>query len=434
MGRSAVSWLHWFFRKLAGLLCVGLLLMGGGTLAHPAPNSSVMIDIGQASVSVELSIPKSELESALSPEFGTDARKLIETHAAPLYAYIVRHVGAQSVSGMTWSSEINSMTSALLGEHESIVARLTLTPPAGSGTRLFDLEFSGVTHEVRSHVAVVMLRSDFFAGKLGHDPTFIASLQHPVRSVRIDAGQAATLSAGINAAFWMGLHHIARGTDLLFLLMLVLPGALVAGRRKWILGTEWHQPCMRMLWTITAFSLGHGTTLILGIGFNWSFPGALVELLVALSILLTAMHAWRPIFGGHDVLLGGVFGLVHGMAFSSAIDAYALEPLARFALLAGFTIGIEMLQLLLVALALPVTIMLSAKPHYRWIRPTLCLLGAVPAIDWTIERWPDAASMTLNIASGLNVGPHLVALLIVVLFCMVIIAKTAIRRWRRPQN
>ena len=106
----------------------------------------------------------------------------------------------------------------------------------------------------------------------------------------------------------LGFQHIidARGADhIVFLLAL----AAIYRFRDW-------REC---LWVVTAFTVGHSLTLALAVTGTLRVPSALIEFLIPVTILMTALEsllvrdgqtaAWgrryRPVFAG-------VFGLVHG--------------------------------------------------------------------------------------------------------------------------
>ena len=142
----------------------------------------------------------------------------------------------------------------------------------------------------------------------------------------------------------LGFLHILDGTDhLLFLFCLVIPfrrlGALIP--------------------VITAFTVAHSITLIasaynLAPDFLW-FP-ALIETLIAVSIVYMALE---NIAGGATVhrrwMIAFGFGLVHGFGFS-----FALRQSLQFAgshlltSLLSFNIGVELGQLLVLLLLVPV--------------------------------------------------------------------------------
>lgn len=131
-----------------------------------------------------------------------------------------------------------------------------------------------------------------------------------------------------------GFEHLLTGLDhVLFVILLAL---LVGWNRKLIV-------------TITLFTLGHSLTLSLTILGLVSFPSALVETLIAFSIVLAAAELAQPdklnLFSQKPGWMSGGFGLLHGMGFAGALSQVGLPageiPLA----LAAFNIGIEVGQL-----------------------------------------------------------------------------------------
>jgi hypothetical protein len=175
----------------------------------------------------------------------------------------------------------------------------------------------------------------------------------------------------------LGMEHIWGGIDhLLFVFGLLL---LVGG------GT-------RLLWTITAFTVGHSITLsLVTLGF-FDYPVALVEFTIALSIFVLAVELTRV--ERHDMLwrnpwwLAGGFGLLHGMGFAGALAETGLPqgnvPLA----LLFFNIGIEIGQIAFIFVVL-ILWYLVRKPLAPWqdrlLPVPVYILGALSAM-WCIER------------------------------------------------
>jgi hydrogenase/urease accessory protein HupE len=151
----------------------------------------------------------------------------------------------------------------------------------------------------------------------------------------------------------MGFEHILSGPDhLLFVLGLVL---LVHGRR-------------RLLWTITAFTAGHSVTLSLAVLGFVHIPPNPVEALIAFTIFVVAVELTRQAQGARGWMqrfpwaMAFTFGLLHGLGFAGALAAVGLPagdvPLALF----SFNAGIELGQLLFVALILTARVVLRALP------------------------------------------------------------------------
>jgi hypothetical protein len=175
----------------------------------------------------------------------------------------------------------------------------------------------------------------------------------------------------------LGIEHIWGGIDhLLFVFGLLL---LVGG------GT-------RLLWTITAFTVGHSITLsLVTLGF-FDYPVALVEFTIAVSIFVLAVELTRV--KKHDMLwrnpwwLAGGFGLLHGMGFAGALVETGLPqdnlPLA----LLFFNVGIEIGQIAFILMALALW-MLVRRPLAPWqdrlLPIPVYILGALSAM-WCIER------------------------------------------------
>ncbi len=97
-------------------------------------------------------------------------------------------------------------------------------------------------------------------------------------------------------------------------------------------------------------------------------PSRPVEVLIALSILVSALHAFRPIFPGKEAFIAAFFGLIHGLAFAATLDRLGLEHWEQVAGILAFNLGIEAMQMLVVAAILPSLMLLSRTPAYPIFR------------------------------------------------------------------
>ena len=180
----------------------------------------------------------------------------------------------------------------------------------------------------------------------------------------------------------LGIEHIWSGIDhLLFVFGLLL---LVGGGR-------------RLLWTITAFTVGHSMTLSLASLGYLNYPVSLIEFTIALSILVLAIELARPQSGDHWIsknswLVAVSFGLLHGMGFAGALAETGLPqdnvPLA----LLFFNVGIEIGQIAFILVVLAVWFVIR-KPLAPWqdrlLPIPIYVLGALSAM-WCIERGLEA--------------------------------------------
>jgi len=201
------------------------------------------------------------------------------------------------------------------------------------------------------------------------------------------AGATAVDTVGFGEMFRLGLRHIAEGTDhLLFLLALLLPTPLLAWGGRWMGCTSVRSSLLHIAGVVTAFTIGHSLTLALaGLGLVTVRSGP-VEVLIAVSILVSAVHALRPLFSGKEAIIAALFGLIHGLAFATVLGQLGLSQWERAVNLLGFNLGIEAMQLAVVAATLPSLLLLSRTPAYAILRVGGALFAGLAALCWIVER------------------------------------------------
>ena len=370
--------------RLASLLLLLCLAMPAS--AHLTPNSEVRLDLGHTRDAAEIVIPMGELSYAIGRPLPQIAGPPPPVERAMLEAYLLGHVSARSPAGSLWMVRVTDIAVIDDGGAPDLRARLDLVPPAGSSPRVFDLGYSAVIDRVPNHFVLVVVRTDFDAGRLSDRPRMIGGLQGGTRVIRIDQGPGSGWR-GFASAVALGMHHIAEGHDhLLFLIALLLPAPLIARAGRWRDYGGLRFTVRRLAAVVTAFTIGHSLTLIGGAFLGWQLPTRPVEILIAVSILISAIHAARPLFPGREAFVAGGFGLVHGMAFATLIGHFGLEPWQKAQSILGFNIGIELVQLAVVAAVVPPLLLAARVPSYRYVRTAGALFAGVAAIAWIAER------------------------------------------------
>ena len=166
----------------------------------------------------------------------------------------------------------------------------------------------------------------------------------------------------------LGFDHITdpRGYDhILFVVALCAVYTL----RQW----------RRVLILVTAFTLGHSVTLALATLQLIHYSTALVELLIPVTILITAVTNFFYVAPKTErqvrevkssplrYTLAGCFGLIHGMGFSNYLRSLLGRESSIVKPLVAFNLGLELGQLVIVSLILIVSYMavdrLGAKRH-----------------------------------------------------------------------
>lgn len=192
-----------------------------------------------------------------------------------------------------------------------------------------------------------------------------------------------------------GVHHILIGTDhVLFLLALLLPAVMAAGRSG-VGATRWWPVAGQVAQVVTAFTVAHSVTLALAV-LGWvNPPSRVVESLIAASVVLAAIDNLRPFLPFARWKLAFTFGLVHGFGFAGALEELGLDRSALGKTLLGFNLGVELGQLAIVAVALPLAWWLRGTLFYR--RGVLAggsLAIAAVAGLWFVERAFDVSLIT----------------------------------------
>ncbi|GIF24749.1 hypothetical protein BJ973_008228 [Actinoplanes tereljensis] len=218
-------------------------------------------------------------------------------------------------------------------------------------------------------------------------------------SAALDANQPSFSTAQTwYQRFWeffrLGAEHLLTGIDhILFLL------ALIAGSRR----------LREIVLAATSFTLAHSVTFMLAALGVVDVPGAVVEPIIALSIAVVAgwylFRIWRrgdhatdlSVDGGHFALdragwtrLAVVFcfGLVHGLGFAGALGINEAWSWTLLWSLLVFNVGIEVVQLTIIALVFPLLMLLRRRSP----RAGLWVTGAVSAgvsamgLIWFVQR------------------------------------------------
>ena len=404
------------------LLLALLLTQVGSLLAHPMPSSAVLLNLQPSGVAAELQLPLGELQLALGPKLDVTSHPetLVAHSGAALRAYLLAHVHPIGLDGRPWTVAVRSLSVGHTEQtstcpYQELTAHLWLRPPAGSSSRRFILKYDVIMHQLVTHAALVSIRQDWDNGVLAEHPVEVGLIRLDPRDNAIApleiAPTAGSLWWGFRAMVALGLRHIAEGTDhLLFLVVLLLPAPLLPTLGRWGRFGGGRYSLRRLLLIVTAFTLGHSLTLLLG-AWGWvRLPSQPVEVLIALSILVSAGHAWRPLFPGREAGVAAGFGLVHGLAFASTLATLHLDMGRMTLSILGFNLGIELMQLFVISLTVPWLLLLARTPTYLAVRRAGSILAGSAALAWLAERLLGHANpLSTLIGQAVPYAPWLVA-------------------------
>ncbi|MGW0803492.1 HupE/UreJ family protein [Nonomuraea sp. NPDC002799] len=193
-------------------------------------------------------------------------------------------------------------------------------------------------------------------------------------TLRIGERQA---SHQIGEFFLLGAEHLLLGLDhILFLL------ALLIGARR----------LRDVVITASAFTAAHSITFLLAAMGVVDVPGAIVEPIIAASIVVVAL---ANLLGRGEDRLGRwrlpivfAFGLVHGLGFAGALDIDESGSWELLLSLLSFNAGIEATQLAIIAVLFPLLVLLRRTAAARWAVAALSIPIVAVSVYWFVERVP----------------------------------------------
>jgi hypothetical protein len=338
------------------LCCLAIGLLPAKAGAHVTATGLAVVAVDDREVSYRLTVVPSELPestSRLLMRAMAGSRPDAEQVAEAIKRAVLVHVdGAPCRPGRVAVRDVGAGLKALLD--------YALHCPAAAGHLELEEDWTGLFGE--HYMTIATIRSPQGGGEhlLGEGSPHIS----------VDLG--APSPTGVAGFVRLGVEHILTGYDHLLFLFALLAGT----------ANVW-----RVLGIASMFTLAHSITLSLAVLGLVHAPAAVVEPLIAVSVIWVAVEnmlgagrLWRRF------AVAFVFGLVHGLGFADALSPLALTgwPLVRA--LAGFNLGVELGQMIAISLLLPIMFVIgrlaSAVLVYRYASLAVAAAGAY----WLVER------------------------------------------------
>ena len=392
-------------KQIQKIILVLLMFFEGklNGFSHPMPNSLVLLKVHEKHISGDIQLPLGELQSAIGMNVNDNSIKLIERLGDTLRIYLLKHIRPKSFEGKPWVVELGEMKlietkSRLTGDYKELVIAFTMTPPLNYDLRNFYFDYDVILHQVASHKILVNIKEDWKQGIFAEDssPSDSTLQQLGIIALDVPSGKIPVFQVSLQqGSIWqgfknmvsLGISHIWGGTDhILFILTLLLPAMLLAEKKRWteFIGTK--NGLLNLLKIITAFTIGHSLTLLLG-SVQWiNLPTKPIEILIAFTILISAFHAFRPLYPKKEIFVAGGFGLIHGLAFAETLTNLQLSIKQMALSILGFNVGIELMQLFIILLVFPLLILLNKTRYYAQISQIGAILIMILALTWMVER------------------------------------------------
>lgn len=373
---------------LMGWLLLAMVIPGW---SHPMPSSAVLLHLHNKSIDAQLYLPIIELRLGWQKPVPMDAVEAVREYGTDLKGYVAHHIHPVAPDGHPWTVNVTNVT-PIAEQIPDMLVDVTMTPPPGAPADKLTLNYDVIFHQLITHTAIVSIASDWHSGQLSGKPVLLGTMRDTSPSIVIDRSQG-SWGRGFLGVFRLGERHIAEGTDhLMFLLALLLPAPLLAVGNRWGGYAGGKKSLWRIAKIVSSFTVGHSITLLFG-ALGWvHLPSAFIESAIALSIFISAIHALVPIFRGREIFIAGGFGLVHGLAFASTLTEFGFDPITMVSSVLAFNLGIEVVQMLVIAVTMPWLVMLARTRLYPALRITGACVTGIAAASWFFERalgWPN---------------------------------------------
>jgi hypothetical protein len=367
-------------RKSSAIAMLCLLAMLGvpGAHAHSLSTSYLVLEVpddGPVAVRWDLSIHDLIWSVFIDADFDEVATWQEIQDARPAIGSAVLAQLALARGGAACSLSVDNLALATRAEQNYLsVAMLATCPRPGL------LSLSGPLFMTGDASQRVLLS----ANRRGEQIAGVLSAGEPSWSEPPEVSAWSSFARFLAEGVWhvlIGYDHVA------FVLLLLLPSVLRPVDGRWQ-GAPSLGPVARDIVTIvTAFTLAHSTTLALAVTGTLSLPMQPVEVAIAASIAIAALVNLLPRLSGWRLPLAFGFGLVHGFGFANALSEIDAEGSSLLPLLAGFNIGVEIAQLAIVAMVLPLIYLARGRRWYsRGVLPLgSCALGAAGLV-WLVQR------------------------------------------------
>ena len=370
---------------LATLWWLAAVLAAPSTHAHGSSDSYLLLDVRGTTIAGRWDIALRDLDAVLTLDADADGRLTwgeVRAREADLEAYALDRL---ALSAQASPCRLLSAPPMLDRHADGTYVVLMLDGRCGQAASDVSVSYSLLFENDTTHRGLLKLR-------LGTGSrTAVFAPESRTQRFRADTTSWFVDLSGFAAS---GVRHILDGYDhLLFLLSLLLPAVAVRRPGGWEPAASLRPVAVDVVRTVTAFTLAHSLTFLLaGVG-RVELPTRLVETAIAGSVVIAALNNVFTIVDSRRWIAAFAFGLVHGFGFAGLLGGLDLPSgPARALPLLAFNVGVELGQLAIVAVALPVLFVARATAFYR--RAVLvggsCVIALVGAA-WFVERafdWP----------------------------------------------
>lgn len=363
-----------FSREVTSIYAVVIVLLLGNVLgrAHQPGLSTLFVDVSSNRVNAQLIVAWQELE--LSAPLDTDRDRTLSAEELTAARPRLLRLGESALSFESDGRMLSLKAPPDIQIDDTTGIRFQLTfelPP----TQIL-LVTSEIVGELQpGHSQIVMVRNAAGA-KLGE--TVLDRNKPTVEIPLLAATPENKPGSAIREFLWLGLKHILVGWDhLAFLFGLLIVGGKLRDAVK----------------IITSFTLAHSLTLALATFNLIRIPSSVVEAVIAASIIYVGIENILRRDFQKRWMLTFAFGLIHGCGFATILREMGIGANGSSVVtpLVWFNVGVELGQLAIAALMLPLIWKLKSTFPKYWV-PVMSVALIILGSYFLVQRiWPSAA-------------------------------------------
>jgi hydrogenase/urease accessory protein HupE len=204
-----------------------------------------------------------------------------------------------------------------------------------------------------------------------HNEPDLQNTFEPDNTVREFSVEPKTLWSSINTFLLLGIKHILIGFDhIAFLVVLLVIGL----------------PLREVIKIITSFTVAHSITLLLAALQIISLNARFIESVIALSICYIALENIFAKQVNYRWLAAFVFGLIHGFGFAGVLQEFIAGKSNLILSVVSFNVGVELGQLIIFFIMLPILHLLRNKFKTRRIIVGASAVIFIIGLIWLVER------------------------------------------------
>jgi hypothetical protein len=365
-----------------------LLTTAGTAHAHSGNQSYVYVDLLEDRLEGRVEYLVTDLNGVLGLGITDDdavAPAELERHRTTIEAYTRAHLAIEFPDGPA-AYDLGSFEYLELSQGSYAVLHFATATLPGGPPRSFEVRYDAFFAEIPDRTALLLIGRDWRNGVLANEADHLSVFDAGSTTASVDLDEGSWWR-GMRGTIGLGTEHIRTGADhVMFILVLLLPAVLIFGTGGWRPAPRFGTSLIRVLEVASAFTVAHSITLSLAALGVLEVDSRVVESIIAVSIVLAALHNLRPVVANKEWMMAFGFGLFHGLGFAGLLEEIGLARDQRVWTLLGFNLGVEIGQTAIILLTFPTLYLLRRTRYYVPMMRFASVALALAATGWAIER------------------------------------------------